>query len=375
MEANLKTYVIKALRCVRGSFSAQLTLGVAGFVVAISAVVMAMLMRFSQEVIRDETLTATRQALENAALRIDNTLRQAELSARLEQRTLTVDKALIEQLLAKYDDAVTQQLPHARLYVDTLRAALPRRHEKRVESVAPADASPAPDAETSTYKVQCPTYNGQYAVVIDIPAGDIDGRYAGIRQTQLLIGIGAVLVLLFICWKIIAWHLRPLHLLADTAQRIGGGHLDEPVPNSGHKDEIGQLQNSLSQMQQSLSGFMDEMRHKQATLSRQNETLQKAYEEVQAYDNLKARFVREMTSRMASPVTTVCSLTDTLCHNYAELTDDQMATIQADILSATEAITDLLDQLLNTPVAQDTPLPTSLHPSPYTPHQDQKPHD
>ena len=107
MEANLKAYVIKAVRYVRGSFSAQLTLGVAGFVVAISAVVMAMLMRFSQEVIRDETLTATRQALENAALRIDNT--------------------------------------------------------------------------------QCPTYNGQYAVVIDIPAGDIDGRFEAQEQAKRML--------------------------------------------------------------------------------------------------------------------------------------------------------------------------------------------
>ena len=64
------------LQKIRTSFSTQLSLWVAGFVLIISAVVIILLVRFSEDVIRDETIDTTLQALENTALRIDNTLRQ-----------------------------------------------------------------------------------------------------------------------------------------------------------------------------------------------------------------------------------------------------------------------------------------------------------
>ena len=61
---------------IRTSFSTQLSLWVAGFVLVISGVVIFLLARFSEDVIRDESIDTTMQALENTALHIDNTLRQ-----------------------------------------------------------------------------------------------------------------------------------------------------------------------------------------------------------------------------------------------------------------------------------------------------------
>lgn len=61
---------------IRTSFSTQLSLWVAGFVLVISGVVIFLLARFSENVIRDESINTTMQALENTALHIDNTLRQ-----------------------------------------------------------------------------------------------------------------------------------------------------------------------------------------------------------------------------------------------------------------------------------------------------------
>ena len=61
---------------IRTSFSTQLSLWVAGFVLIISGVVIFLLARFSEDVIRDESIDTTMQALENTALHIDNTLRQ-----------------------------------------------------------------------------------------------------------------------------------------------------------------------------------------------------------------------------------------------------------------------------------------------------------
>ena len=55
------------LQKIRTSFSSQLSLWVAGFVLVISAVVIILLVRFSEDVIRDETIDTTLQALENTA--------------------------------------------------------------------------------------------------------------------------------------------------------------------------------------------------------------------------------------------------------------------------------------------------------------------
>ena len=66
---------------IRTSFSTQLSLWVAGFVLVISGVVIFLLARFSEDVIRDESIDTTMLALENTALHIDNTLRQTEMTA------------------------------------------------------------------------------------------------------------------------------------------------------------------------------------------------------------------------------------------------------------------------------------------------------
>ena len=104
---------------VRTSFTTQLTLWVASFVTVISAVVIGLLALFFQDVIFNETVDTTLQALENAALRIDNTLRKEEMQARLDQRQVRVNRAAIERLIDENGglNKLRQTLPTAELYV------------------------------------------------------------------------------------------------------------------------------------------------------------------------------------------------------------------------------------------------------------------
>ena len=91
--------IIKLVQKIRSSFTLQLTIWVGGSVLLISAVVIILLARFSQQVIRDESIEITQQVLENMAMRIDNELRQADISARLEHRTFTIDRLMIEKMM------------------------------------------------------------------------------------------------------------------------------------------------------------------------------------------------------------------------------------------------------------------------------------
>ena len=324
--------IIIIIRKIRRSFTTQLTIWVGGGVLLISAVVILLLARFSQEVIRDESIEITQQALENMAVRINNGLRQADISAQLEHRTFTVDKPMIEKMIEESNQltAIKQSLPHAQFYVTESKTA------------DEGESSVQKDQQNYTFKESI--YGNKFCIVAVCPSHDLFDKYSDIQKFLVMWGIIGVLILLVILWKVIAYHLLPLHKLADSAQSIADGHLNEPIPDSKNKDEIGQLQNSLSKMQLSLAEYMDEMRQKQDTLNRQNARLQEAYSEAQEYEKMKDKFLHDMTSQMTAPVDIVCRNTYSICADYQTMSKAEMAKKQIDILEATEKITLLLDQ-------------------------------
>ena len=167
----------------------------------------------------------------------------------------------------------------------------------------------------------------------------------------LCVGTVSMAVLLLLCWWITTSHLRPLDLLAASAQRITDGHLDETVPDSGRKDEIGQLQNSFASMQRSLSSYMAEMQQKRDTLDCQHKELQKAYQLAQESDSVKTQFLNRMTEQMGQTVEAIDKLTNRLCDHHAELSKTDMMKIQIQMVSYTDTVTHLLDQMLNNPAS------------------------
>lgn len=315
----------------------RLNLLTTGFVLAISLVVLLLLSRYTKEVIRDESVDITHQTLENIAQRIDNKLQLTDMTANLEQQTVNIDKTTIEKLIREgnYILALNQKLPNARLMVADNATTV--KHDYRIEQH---------DGQRQ-YVFYQPVYNGRYGLVITFPVEDIYSRFTDMQIKLFGWGVSGILVLLIVLWWVIDHHLRPLHLLADSAQRINDGHLDETIPDSRQIDEIGQLQNSLSKMQLSLAAYMTKMKQDQAVLNRQIDALQMAYSEAQAYENLKAKFQNDMTNQMTTPVDTLCRHTDTICHHYQNLSSEKMTQLQVEIESATEAIVRLLDKLLN----------------------------
>ena len=191
----------------------------------ISAVVIILLARFSQQVIRDESIEITQQVLENMAMRIDNELRQADISARLEHRTFTIDRMMIEKMIEENNQltAIKQSLPQAQI-----------------------GSSVQEDQQNYTFRIFI--CEGRFSIVAVCPIHDFYDKYSSVQIFIVTWGIFGVLILLLILWMVIAYHLLPLHKLADTAQSIADGHLNEAIPDTNHQDEIGQLQNSLSKM-------------------------------------------------------------------------------------------------------------------------------
>jgi HAMP domain-containing protein len=329
---------------IRTSFTTQLTLWVAGLVTIICAVVIGLLAMFSQDVIFDETVDTTLQALETTALRIDNTLRQKEMSARLANEQIRMNRAAIDQLIEENGclAKLHQTLPNAELYVT-------RRDSTQLGIFIAGEESGYRKLEhdgNEMFIFTQPLGERPFVLTAVCPAEDVYGRYSRMQWFMLLRGVGGVLILLFVLYLVVGRHLRPLHWLADSAQSIANGNLDTPIPDARHEHEAGRLQNSLAKMQQALKAYMTEIQQKQAILTNQNAELKAAYAEVQAYEVKKTNFVRDMTAQMAKPVESICQEANTICQEATTMTKEEMAQRQTVIIKDSKTITQLLDHLM-----------------------------
>ena len=329
---------------VRTSFTTQLTLWVASFVTVISAVVIGLLALFFQDVIFNETVDTTLQALENAALRIDNTLRKEEMQARLDQRQVRVNRAAIERLIDENGglNKLRQTLPTAELYVT-------RRDSTQLGVfIAGAESGYKKLVQEGheMFIFTQPLGDRPFILMAVCPTDDIYGKYSSMQWFLLLRGVGGMLILFIVLHIVVRRHLRPLHRLADSAQSIANGNLDIPIPDAHHDHEAGRLQNSLAKMQQSLKAYMTEIQQKQVILSNRNAELKAAYAEVQEYEVKRSDFVRNMTTQMAMPVASLCQQTERICHDVASMTKEEMEQRHQSILKDSETITELLDKLM-----------------------------
>ena len=329
---------------VRTSFTTQLTLWVASLVTVISVVVVGLLAMFSQDVIFDETMDTTLQAMETTALRIDNTLRQNEMSARLEGGQVRVNRAAIDRLIEENGclSKLRQTLPNSELYVT-------RRDSTQLGIFIAGEQSGYRRMEhdgREMFIFTQPLGDRPFVLTAVCPAEDVYSRYSRMQGFLLLRGMVGVVILLIVLYFIVGRHLRPLHWLADSAQSIAEGNLDTPIPDAHHEHEAGRLQNSLVKMQQALKAYMTEMQQKQVTLSKQNAELKAAYAEVQAYEVKKTNFVHDMTAQMAQPVERLCQEAETICRDAATMTREEMAQRQAVVMQDSETITQLLDKLM-----------------------------
>jgi len=99
-----------------------------------------------------------------------------------------------------------------------------------------------------------------WSVGIVCPALDIFGGYYRLINAIIGIVIIGLLLMLMVFSGIISKQLEPLEELAYQAETIASGRFDEELPISEHTDEIGQLNNSFRNMQQSIVHQMEELK-------------------------------------------------------------------------------------------------------------------
>lgn len=178
---------------------------------------------------------------------------------------------------------------------------------------------------------------------------------SGLMTLAVVLAVVSLIIITLLCWMVVAHHLRPLRLLAESMQCIANGQMKGKVEESGNQDEIGQFQNSFAKMQSALASYVTEMEQKRNTLSQQNVELQAAYEQTQELDNIKMQFLGRMTNQMAQNIESITAMTDTICNRYHQLSKTEMMKMQVEMLSLTDTVTRLLSKMLDNPKEKDRP--------------------
>lgn len=187
--------------------------------------------------------------------------------------------------------------------------------------------------------------NGHWSACIVCPESDIFNANA---QLQSSMGVIAVVGLLFIfcfCMFFVKRQLKPLHMLAKSAQRIAEGDFALTIPPTSRKDEIGALQNNFSAMQQALSKHIQQIQQIAKVLKERNETLIAISAQVQGAEHMKTGIIHKIADKMIPPSIAIDGAISELKAKHPNLQQKEIRPLSERVMTNVTIISDLLDEM------------------------------
>ena len=192
-----------------------------------------------------------------------------------------------------------------------------------------------------------PFENAGWSVAIVCPESDIFGSYNSLQRLTLIISLSGLLLIALFCLFISHLQLKPLQRLVDKAQGMAEGQLDVHVEESHRTDEIGYLQNTFLQMQQSISKHIADITHLTDVLRQRNEDLKLAYEQAREADRMKDAVILNMSDRMEQSVKTIHATVSDFRQHVSDMDAKECRQMADKIQKHTEITTELLGNLLS----------------------------
>ena len=192
-----------------------------------------------------------------------------------------------------------------------------------------------------------PFENAGWSVAIVCPESDIFSSYNSLLRYTIIISLGGLLLLALFCFFISHHQLKPLQQLVDEAQRMADGQMDELVKKSNRTDEVGYLQNTFRQMQESISQHIAHITQLTDVLSQRNEDLKLAYEQAREADRMKDAVILNMSDRMEQSVKVIHNTIADFRQHATEMNTDEFRQMADKIKEHTEMTTAVLDNLLD----------------------------
>ena len=179
------------------------------------------------------------------------------------------------------------------------------------------------------------------------PYEDIFGEYNNLVYDVLGILLVALLVFFLLCKRVINKQVKPLVYLTESAERIANGHYDESFPNVNRNDEVGVFYHHFQLMHKALVDDITKQEEQKVTMSKHHEVLEKRYQQIQDDEQVKARFLHNVTNNLIAPAESIDNSAKTLCDHYGDITLTEAKKIQANIQQQSKTIIELIGHYFN----------------------------
>lgn len=160
-----------------------------------------------------------------------------------------------------------------------------------------------------------------------------------------VIVIGLLLMLVF-CRHIVNAAVVPINQLARQALHIAEGNFDQRMPLSPRIDAVGKLQNSFRRMQQSIDGYVTEIKDMNAEIEQRNAELLKAKQLADEARHKKTAFMQDITHQVRTPLNIITGFAQVLREGAEFVSEEEMATIIDAMQENSNNITNIVDMLI-----------------------------
>lgn len=185
-----------------------------------------------------------------------------------------------------------------------------------------------------------------WSMAIVYPEDEIFRGYNNLYYIVLaVIGVG-LLLLLILCRQIINNAIKPVNQLAIQARYIAAGNFDERIPRSDRIDPVGRLQNMFSDMQQYISGYINDIHRMNDEIEQRNGELIVANQQAQKALEKKIAFMQDLTHQVRTPLNIIIGFSQVLRMGCQDIPDEEMATIMDAMQENTKNLRGIVDKLL-----------------------------
>ena len=151
-----------------------------------------------------------------------------------------------------------------------------------------------------------------WSLALVCPDSSAMKSYYGLGYVIIALLVIGLLLILFLCNRVVKQTISPISKLTGITQKIADGKYEEPIPVSTRKDVFGQLQNSFAKMQQSLNEHMGSLQQQADEIRQHNEELQHTKQQAEDTVRRKNQFIRHVTQQMRMPLNVITGFADVL---------------------------------------------------------------